>query len=151
MVPLPPSKSQTQPKTPKYNTLSVINNHCKLSSDLLNKTYSSTYSICPIIPNSELNIISDYRRDYPRGVSCAAGRGSSADLRSLYTTQETHLTEHKTHFRYIIKGTPLPLRQFRLLPLLHPEGTTEGEQPGLGLHSATVRIISAAVNIHRRG
>jgi hypothetical protein len=151
VVPLPPSKSQTQPKNTMYNTLSVINNPCNLSPDLLNKINNSTYSSCPIIPSKELNIKFDYRRGYPGGVLCVAGRGSSADPVSPCNTQENHLTVNKISFRCIRKGTPLPLRQFQLLPLLHPEGPKEGELPGLGIHSATVRLISAAVKIHRRG
>ncbi len=79
-----------------YNTLSVINNPCKILPVLLNKTYSSTYNICPTVLKSELNINSDYRLGYPRGISCATGRGSSAVLRSPCNAQETYLTETKS-------------------------------------------------------
>ncbi len=156
VVPLPPSKSQTQPKNPMYNTLyntlSIVNNNkCKLLTVLLNKTDRHTYRKCPTVLSSKLNNNSVYRRGYPGGSSCAAGRSSGADLRTLYNTQETYLTVYKPSFRYITKGTLLPLHQTPLLPLLHPGGTEEGEQTGLGLHSVTVRIISAAVSIHRRG
>jgi len=134
-----------------YYTLSVIKYHCKISSVLLNKVCISTCSTYPGTPNSVLNSKFVYRRGYPEGGQCTAERDSSADPMSPCSTQETNLTVNNTFFRKIIKGTSHPLRQSQLPSLLHPEGTTEGDQPGLGSRSATVRIISAVVIIHRRG
>ena len=157
VVPLPPSKSQTQPKNPMYDTLYNTlfiekDNKCKTLTVLIRETDRSNDRKCPSVLRNKLNSNYVYRRGYPRSPPCEAGRSCGAVLRPRYNTQETYLTVYNISFRYNIKGTPSPLHLYQtpLLPLLHPGGTEEGEQPGWGPHSATVRIISAVVSIHRR-
>ncbi len=152
VVPLPPSKSQTQPKNPMYDNLynSLFiekDNKCKTLTVLIRETNRSNDRKCPIVLRNKLNSKFVYRRGYPRSSPCEAGRSCGAVSRPRHNTQETYLTVYNISFRYSIKGTASPLHLYRTTLLLLTE---EGEQPGWGLHSATVRIISAVVSIHRR-
>jgi hypothetical protein len=116
-----------------YNTLFIEkDNKCKTLTVLIRETDRSNDRKCPSVLRNKLNSNYVYRRGYPRS--------------------PPYLTVYNISFRYNIKGTPSPLHLYQtpLLPLLHPGGTEEGEQPGWGPHSATVRIISAVVSIHRR-
>ena len=153
VVPLPPSKSQTQPKNHMYvnlyNPLFIEeDNKCKTLTVLPCETVRSNGKNYPIVLRNKLNSIFVYRRGHPKSSPGEAGRIRGAVLGPCHNTQETYLTVYNISFRYSIKGTASPLHQYQttLLPL-----TEEGVQPGWGLHSATVRIISAVVSIHRRG
>ncbi len=153
VVPLPPSKSQTQPKNPMYvnlyNSLFIEeDNKYKTLSVLPRETDRSNDKKYPSVLRNKLNSKFVYRRGYPRSSPCEAGRICGAVPRPRHSTQETYLIVYNISFRYSIKGTasPLHLYQTTLLPL-----TEEEEQPGWDLHSATVRIISVVVSVHRRG
>jgi hypothetical protein len=102
-----------------------------------------------IVLSNKLNCKCVYRRGYPRGSPCEADRTCGAVPSPRHSTQETYLTVYKLYFRYNIKGTASSLLH-RYLTTLLPL-TEEEVQPGWGLHSATVRIISAVVSFHRRG
>jgi hypothetical protein len=133
-----------------YTTLFIEeDNKCKKLTVLPRETDRSNDKKYPIVLRNKLNSKFVYRRGYPRRSPCEAGRICGAVPRPRHSTQETYLTVYQLYFRYNIKGTASsPLHRYltATLPL-----TEEEVQPGWDLNSATVRIISAVVSIHRRG
>ncbi len=154
VVPLPPSKSQNQPKNPIYTILykklfMENDNKCKMSYVLPSGTDRVDEKEYRTVPSNKLNCKCVCRRGYLRGSPCEVDRICCAVPSPRHSTQETYLTVYQLYFRYNIKGTASsPLHRYltATLPL-----TEEEVQPGWDLNSATVRIISAVVSIHRRG